>query len=374
MAAFIENAPEQVLAAAKELLEKGLVEGTSGNISARMEDGNVACTPSSLDYRVMTLEDIVIVDPDGETVSGTQSPTSEKYLHLACLDAYEDIAVVIHSHAVYATMFAVAHQDIPSCIDEFTVYLGGDIRCTEYAASGSPDLGRAGGQGPGGPGRRADRQPRHGGGGHHHAQGHAQHGPGRAQRQDHLGIQATRRHPSVAREDQRPIRRRLPLHAIGGPPVSEGRIAARLAELGLTLHGPHPPHDPLDAVVIHDGVARTSGQLPRIDGKLTCLGRLGDDVTVEQGREAAAVCALNALAVLEAALGSLDRIRRVLSVTGFVSSAPDFHEQPAVIDGASKVLADVFGEAGRHTRSAVGVAALPRDGAVEIEVTVALGD
>jgi enamine deaminase RidA (YjgF/YER057c/UK114 family) len=156
--------------------------------------------------------------------------------------------------------------------------------------------------------------------------------------------------------------------------VSEGRIAARLAELGLTLHGPYPPHDPLDAVIVHGGVARTSGQLPRIDGKLTCLGRLGDDVTVEQGREAAAVCALNALAVLEAALGSLDRISRVLTVTGFVSSAPDFHEQPAVIDGASKVLADVFGEAGRHTRSAVGVAALPRDGAVEIEVTVALGD
>ncbi len=86
------------------------------------------------------------------------------------------------------------------------------------------------------------------------------------------------------------------------------------------------------------------------------------------------MCALNALAVLEAALGSLDRISRVLTVTGFVSSAPDFHEQPAVIDGASQVLADVFGEAGRHTRSAVGVAALPRNGAVEIEVTVALGD
>jgi enamine deaminase RidA (YjgF/YER057c/UK114 family) len=156
--------------------------------------------------------------------------------------------------------------------------------------------------------------------------------------------------------------------------MSEGTIAARLAELGLTLHGPHPPHDPLDAVVIHDGVARTSGQLPRIDGTLTCLGRLGDDVTVEQGRQAAAVCALNALAVLEAALGSLDRISRVLTVTGYVSSAPDFHQQPAVIDGASQVLSDVFGEAGRHTRSAVGVAALPRDGAVEIEVTVALRD
>ena len=154
--------------------------------------------------------------------------------------------------------------------------------------------------------------------------------------------------------------------------MSDGTIRARLDELGLTLHGPHPPHDPLDAVVVHDGIARTSGQLPRIDGKLTCLGHLGADVTVEEGREAAAVCALNALAVLEAELGSLDRIERVLTVTGFVASAPDFHEQPAVIDGASKVLADVFGEAGRHTRSAVGVAALPRRGAVEIEVTVAL--
>jgi enamine deaminase RidA (YjgF/YER057c/UK114 family) len=154
--------------------------------------------------------------------------------------------------------------------------------------------------------------------------------------------------------------------------MSDGTIRARLTELGLTLHGPHPPHDPLDAVVVHDGIARTSGQLPRIDGKLTCLGHLGADVTVEEGREAAAVCALNALAVLEAELGSLDRIERVLTVTGFVASAPDFHEQPAVIDGASKVLADVFGQAGRHTRSAVGVAALPRRGAVEIEVTVAL--
>ncbi|HTU38484.1 MAG TPA: class II aldolase/adducin family protein [Acidimicrobiales bacterium] len=140
MATFIENAPEQICAAAKELLSKGLVEGTSGNLSARMEDGNIAVTPSSLDYTLMTVDDIVIVDPAGEVVRGERGPTSEKYLHLAVQAAYEDIAVCIHSHAVYATMFAVAHQDIPSCIDEFTVYLGGDIRCTEYAPSGSPDL------------------------------------------------------------------------------------------------------------------------------------------------------------------------------------------------------------------------------------------
>jgi enamine deaminase RidA (YjgF/YER057c/UK114 family) len=151
-----------------------------------------------------------------------------------------------------------------------------------------------------------------------------------------------------------------------------GRITARIEALGLTLHGPHPPHDPLDAVVVHDNVARTSGQLPRIEGKLTCIGTLGRDVSVDEGAIAAEVCALNALAVLEAELGSLDRVERVLTVTGFVASTPDFHEQPSVIDGASRVLEAVFGEAGRHTRSAIGVAALPRGGAVEIEVTVAV--
>jgi len=147
---------------------------------------------------------------------------------------------------------------------------------------------------------------------------------------------------------------------------------ARVAELGLTLYGPHPPHDPLDAVVVHGGVARTSGQLPRIDGTLTCIGTLGGDVSVADGAEAARVCALNALSVLRAELGSLDRIARVLTVTGFVACVPGFTEQPAVVDGASRVLVEIFGDAGRHTRSAIGVAALPRGGAVEIEVTVAL--
>jgi enamine deaminase RidA (YjgF/YER057c/UK114 family) len=153
-----------------------------------------------------------------------------------------------------------------------------------------------------------------------------------------------------------------------------GRIRARLTELGLALHGPHPPHHPLEAVVVHGGVARTSGQLPRIDGELTCIGTLGTTVSVEEGRDAAGVCALNGLAVLEAELGTLDRVARVLTVTGFVASAPDFHRQPDVVDGASAVLYDIFGEAGRHTRSAIGVAALPRGGAVEIELTVSLRD
>src|SRR3954471_3402376 len=150
------------------------------------------------------------------------------------------------------------------------------------------------------------------------------------------------------------------------------RGAARLAELGITLPGPHPPHDPLVAVVVHGGVARTSGQLPRIDGVLTCTGVLGASVTVEDGYEATKVCALNALAVLKAELGSLDRVERILSVTGYVASAPGFDEQPAVVDGASHALHAVFGDAGRHTRSAIGVAALPRGGAVEIEVIAAV--
>jgi enamine deaminase RidA (YjgF/YER057c/UK114 family) len=147
----------------------------------------------------------------------------------------------------------------------------------------------------------------------------------------------------------------------------------RLAELGLALPGPYPPHDPLDAVVVHGGRARTSGQLPRDhDGLLVHPGTLGFDVAVEQGAEAARWCALNALSVLHAELGDLDRVARVLTVLGFVACTRGFTEQPTVVDGASRLLEDVFGAAGRHTRSAIGVAALPRGGAVEIEVEVAL--
>lgn len=148
---------------------------------------------------------------------------------------------------------------------------------------------------------------------------------------------------------------------------------ARLTALGIVLPGPFPPHEPLDAVVVHGGRARTSGQLPRDhDGMIVHPGRLGDDVSVESGAEAARWCALNALSVLRDALGGLDRIERVLTVLGFVASAPGFVDQPPVVDGASGLLFEVFGDAGRHSRSAVGVAALPRGGAVEIEVEVAL--
>jgi L-fuculose-phosphate aldolase len=132
-----------VLAAAKDMLRRGLVEGTAGNISARREDGNLVITPSSVDYADMTLDDLVVVDPDGAVLHAAdgRSPSTEMQLHLACYQAFDDIASVIHSHPVWATMFAIAHQPIPACIDEFAVYCGGEIRCSEYAASGTPEVG-----------------------------------------------------------------------------------------------------------------------------------------------------------------------------------------------------------------------------------------
>ncbi|CQD19048.1 L-fuculose phosphate aldolase [Mycobacterium europaeum] len=132
-----------VLDAAKDMLRRGLVEGTAGNISARRSDGNIVITPSSVDYRDMQLGDLVLVDPDGAVLHAAdgRSPSSEMQLHLACYRAFDDVGSVIHSHPVWATMFAVAHQPIPACIDEFAVYCGGDVRCTEYAASGTPDVG-----------------------------------------------------------------------------------------------------------------------------------------------------------------------------------------------------------------------------------------
>jgi len=138
---FVPNAHEAVLAAAKDMLRKGLVSGTAGNISARREDGNIVITPSSIDYEVMRLEDLAVIDLDGNHLEDTANASSEKLLHLACYKAFDDIGSVIHSHPVYATMFAIAHQDVPPCIDEFSIYVGGEVRCAEYGASGTPDVG-----------------------------------------------------------------------------------------------------------------------------------------------------------------------------------------------------------------------------------------
>ena len=140
---FVADTETAVLAAAKDMLRRGLVEGTAGNISARREDGNLVITPSSVDYADMTLDDLVVVDPDGAVLHAAdgRSPSTEMQLHLACYQAFDDIASVIHSHPVWATMFAISHQPIPACIDEFAIYCGGDIRCSEYAASGTPEVG-----------------------------------------------------------------------------------------------------------------------------------------------------------------------------------------------------------------------------------------
>ena len=139
----VDNPETAVLDAAKDMLRRGLVEGTAGNISARRSDGNIVITPSSVDYRDMQLDDLVLIDPQGAVLHAAdgRSPSSEAKLHLACYQAFDDIGSVIHSHPVWATMFAIAHQPIPASIDEFAVYCGGEVRCTDYAASGTPEVG-----------------------------------------------------------------------------------------------------------------------------------------------------------------------------------------------------------------------------------------
>ncbi|HEX5257106.1 MAG TPA: L-fuculose-phosphate aldolase [Mycobacterium sp.] len=140
---YVDDPETAVLDAAKDMLRRGLVEGTAGNISARRADGNVVITPSSVDYRDMQLDDLVLIDADGAVLQAAEgrSPSSEMQLHLACYRAFDDVGSVIHSHPVWATMFAIARESIPACIDEFAVYCGGDVRCADYAASGTPDVG-----------------------------------------------------------------------------------------------------------------------------------------------------------------------------------------------------------------------------------------
>lgn len=149
-------------------------------------------------------------------------------------------------------------------------------------------------------------------------------------------------------------------------------IANRLAELGLVLPAPAATKFAYLPVVVHGGLAWVAGQLPWLNGALPCTGLVGREVSIEQAAEAARLCVLQALAQLHHALGDLDRIERFVKVTGFVASAPGFGDQPKVIDAASHLLQEVFGEAGRHARSAVGVAELPRGTPVEIEFVAAV--
>jgi enamine deaminase RidA (YjgF/YER057c/UK114 family) len=147
----------------------------------------------------------------------------------------------------------------------------------------------------------------------------------------------------------------------------------QLAQLGLSLPAVVPPVAAYVPAVQTGAYVYTSGQLPMTDGELGQVGKVGAQVTPEQGKDLARVCALNALAAIDALVG-IDSVVRVVKVVGFVASAPDFTGQPGVINGASELLGEVFGEAGRHARSAVGVAVLPLDAPVEVELVVEVAD
>jgi len=152
-------------------------------------------------------------------------------------------------------------------------------------------------------------------------------------------------------------------------------IEARLAQLGIDLPDVVPPVAAYTPAVLDGGYVYTSGQLPMVSGALPATGKVGEGhglVPPSDAKEYARTCALNALAAAKSVLGSLDRVRRVVKVVGFVASDPAFTGQPGVINGASEVLGEIFGEAGVHARSAVGVAVLPLDSPVEVELVLAV--
>ncbi|PLK27398.1 RidA family protein [Novosphingobium sp. TH158] len=153
--------------------------------------------------------------------------------------------------------------------------------------------------------------------------------------------------------------------------MTDADIESRLAALGLVLPEPAAPVAAYVPVVVAGGLAHVSGQLPFIDGKLV-TGRLGEDVPAELGNAAAQACGLMILAQLKAALGSLSRVERVVKLGGFVNSTGAFTDQPKVINGASELMVAVFGDAGKHARSAVGVPCLPLGAAVEVDAIVAV--
>lgn len=146
--------------------------------------------------------------------------------------------------------------------------------------------------------------------------------------------------------------------------------SARLSELGLELPPVATPVASYVPAVYSSGLVMTSGQLPTRDGRLVATGKVGAEVSQEAAVDAARTAALNALSAASALVGGVDRIGRVVRVTVFVASAPDFTAQPQVANGASDLLAEVFGSAGAHARSAVGVSVLPLDAPVEVELVV----
>lgn len=148
------------------------------------------------------------------------------------------------------------------------------------------------------------------------------------------------------------------------------RIEKRLAELGVTLPEVVAPLAAYVPTARTGNLVFTAGQLPFVAGKLPATGKVGADVDADTAKSLARTCALNAIAAIHAEIGDLDRVRRVVKVVGFVASDPSFTGQPGVINGASEFLGEVFGDQGKHARSAVGVAVLPMDAPVEVEVIV----
>ncbi|GAA1059394.1 RidA family protein [Agromyces bracchium] len=152
-----------------------------------------------------------------------------------------------------------------------------------------------------------------------------------------------------------------------------GAVEDRLAELGVELPAVAAPVAAYVPAVVTGNLLFTSGQLPFVAGALPATGKVGDGhglVPADDAKEYARLCALNALAAVKAELGSLERVARVVKVVGFVASDPAFTGQPGVVNGASEFIGEVFGDAGRHARSAVGVAVLPLDAPVEVELVV----
>jgi enamine deaminase RidA (YjgF/YER057c/UK114 family) len=150
-------------------------------------------------------------------------------------------------------------------------------------------------------------------------------------------------------------------------------IDARLAELGIDIPDLVPPVAAYTPAVIHGDLVFTSGQLPMVSGALPATGKVGEGhglIPASDAKEYARICALNALAAVKSVLGDLNRVTRVVKVVGFVASDPAFTGQPGVINGASEVLGEIFGDGGVHARSAVGVAVLPLDAPVEVEIIV----
>ena len=152
------------------------------------------------------------------------------------------------------------------------------------------------------------------------------------------------------------------------------QVEARLAAAGHIVPEATTPLAAYVPAVVTGRYVHTSGQLPVVDGELLATGKVGVEIDPDQAAELAARCALNAIAAIKSVIGDLDKVVRVVKVVGFVASDPEFSGQPAVMNGASNLLLEAFGEAGRHARSAVGVAVLPRNAPVEVEVIVEVAD